>query len=64
MNDVVRDQYYEVYTNFIKDTNTYLKNIFEFITETVMQVRAEVLTTVNRHIEEIQSKVVGKIFRD
>ena len=47
LNSVVRDQYYEVYTSFIKDTNSYLKKIFEFITEAVMKVRSEVLGKVS-----------------
>lgn len=59
LNEIVRDQYYEVYTSFIKDTNSYLKKIFEFITEAVMKVRGEVLGTVNRHIEEVQKQIVG-----
>lgn len=57
INNLVRDQYHKVYTKFVEETNIYLKEMIDCLTDNIMKVRGNVLTVMNRHIESARENV-------
>lgn len=54
---LVQQQYYNQYCEFIEQTNNFLQNITEKITQKILELRKRALITINSQVDQIEKGV-------